>query len=49
MDWFYQKLIAPVWKRYGVWPFALLLVVALIAAYVFGVDLGTYINRRLGL
>ena len=49
MDWFYQKFIVPVWKQYKIWPFAVLLVLLLIAAWFFGVDIGGYVNGLLGL
>lgn len=48
MDW-YSKFVVPVWKQYKIWPFAALVVLLLIAAYIFGVDLGAYFNRLLGL
>lgn len=48
MDW-YSKFIVPIWKEYKIWGFVLIGVLLLVAAYVFGVDLGSYFNRLLGL
>ena len=45
----YDKFIKPVWTRYGIWPFAALIVVVLAAAYLFQVDLGGYFNHLLGV
>jgi hypothetical protein len=47
MDW-YQKFIVPLWKEYKLWGFILIGVLLLGAAYIFGVDLGGYINGLLG-
>lgn len=49
MDWFYQKFIVPLWTEYKIWGFILIAALVLGAAYVFGVDVGGYINRLLGL
>lgn len=49
MDWFYQKLIVPLWTEYKLPGFIVIVVLLLAAAWFFGVDLGTYFNRRLGL
>lgn len=45
----YAKFIAPVWTRYGIWPFILFAILLLVAAYVFRVDLGAWANRLLGV
>lgn len=45
----YDKFVVPLWKEYKLWGFILIAVLLLAAAYIFGVDIGGYINRWLGL
>lgn len=49
MDYFYQKFIVPLWNEYKLPGFIIIIVLLLIAAWFFGVDIGGYINARLGL
>lgn len=49
MDWFYQKFIVPLWKEYKLPGFIVIALLILAAAWLFGVDLGGYVNRLLGL
>ena len=49
MEWFYQKFIVPIWNEYKLPGFVVIGVLLLAAAYVFGVDLGAWVNRLLGL
>lgn len=44
-----DSYIKAIWGRYGLWGFVLIAVLLLGAAYLFGVDLGGYFNRLLGL
>jgi len=48
MDW-YEKFIVPLWNEYKLWGFILIAVLLLGAAWLFGVDLGGYVNGWLGL
>lgn len=48
MDW-YSKFIVPIWKEYKIWGFILIAALVLGAAYAFGVDVGGYVNKLLGL
>lgn len=41
--------IKAIWGQYKIWGFVLIFVLLLGAAYLFGVDLGGYFNRLLGL
>lgn len=49
MDYFYQKFIVPLWKEYKLPGFIIIIVLLLIAAWFFGVDIGGFVNARLGL
>jgi len=44
-----DRYVKAIWAEYKLVGFIAIAVVLLIAAYVFGVDLGGYINRLLGL
>ena len=44
-----DRYVKAIWAEYKLVGFIAIAVVLLIAAYVFGVDLGGYVNRLLGL
>lgn len=44
-----DRYVKAIWAEYKIWGFVVLIVLAAVIAYVFGVDLGGYINRLLGL
>lgn len=44
----FDRYVAALWGKYGIWAFVLIAVLLLGAAYLFGVDLGGYVNRLLG-
>jgi hypothetical protein len=44
-----NEYIKAVWTKYGLWPFVLIFVMVLVAAYIFGVNIGGYFNGLLGV
>lgn len=45
----FDRYVKAIWGQYKIWGFILIALLLLGAAYVFGVDLGGYINNLLGV
>lgn len=44
----FDRYVAAIWGKYGIWGFVLIALLLLGAAYLFGVDVGGYVNGLLG-
>jgi hypothetical protein len=45
----FDRYVSALWQEYKLWGFVVLVVLAVAIAYIFGIDVGGYVNRWLGL